>query len=573
MPYVHLGDDLAKLIESYPDNPLITKNQREIWRARGRQRAVIRAMLGREHPHALKLLKDDGFDDQPVGSLSSRSAESFWNYGDNHVFPPTDDLIRFAIFMHLDLYRTLALVLKGQWEEFFAREICQWRANVGRNLSNILQAEDMMQEATSRFNPNTEDLFSRLLVHARIDPSAVETSLARGTSQGLRTLEALTEEMTDRIRGSGIRWLVEARYAPSSFDTLVQTMLLNKLHWVATDSRELEHFTKKAVEEVVICSHGTDDERHLYWQLTQARIQLLTTLDDMYLQIESVRLQNETIYYTYLSVFGEHEIALREARFRYYAREQKVLLKRENPELTWEGLDEQVQKKIEEMERTLKELRDQADYAALMVARQSMVDAAGELVGGGRPLTDDERSAYFVKCKKILRKIYMLVHPDRLRNDPVYQRLTPEQKEELGRILQEALRIRPDEPGLNSRYIESRYRSPDALQAVLDRVTFILENAGINVDPQLEIRGDTLPERLSWLEEDIGRLEGCLDEARVELQALMINEDVQLKRGILANDEKHDEIKKEMAEQTEEYRKQARELEAELEKLMGGAAA
>jgi hypothetical protein len=572
MEYKTLSEDLTKLIESYGDNPFISEHQRKIWKAEGRKKAITHAMFGNDHERALQLLKVDGYDGHPVGSLRGRSAESFWNYNDNHVFPPIDDLIRLGIFMHLDVYRILALALKGNWEEFFAREICEWRANVGKDLSELLQQEKEMEEALSRFNPDTGQLFYLLLDHASIDITKTKSTLAQDTRHGLQTLDAVVEDVMEKLPQYGIRWLVEARYSPDSFDTLVQTMLLNKMHWMATDSGELNHFKEHAVEEIVVCIQGTDKERHSYWRLTQARIQLLMNLDDVYLQVEGLRLQNQATRSKYLSIFGEHEIALREASFRCYELEQKILLKRADPELSWDDLDEQIQRNLDEMRKELDELKDAAQFADLIDEKNQIWGNVAQAIGFSKPLTDKDKAAYIQECKKILRDIYMLIHPDRLKTDPVYEKLTSEQRKELEDILHKVLEIKDTDlrPGT---FIESRYRSPAVLREILDRVRSILELAGINVNPGLEIKGDTLPERLSWLEEDIKRIEGYIRSAKLELQAMMSDEDIQQKRSIISNEDKHEDIKKEMEEQTAEYVKKAEELDAELCELMGEGSA
>jgi|GEM_PF-1168798 len=571
MTYTPLGDDLSKIIESYDDSKWITQHQRARWNAEGRRKAITHAMLGKDHPAGLRLLTEDGYDGQPIGSLSQRSAESFWNYNDNHVFPPEVDLVRFGIFMHLDLYRLLALVLKGQWEEFFAREVCGWRANTGKDLVIALRDEDAMREAVNRFNPDTKRLLGRLLDHGAIDLRvAGKKSPTFGTGQGGESIQSLVSSALEGALQSGVGWVAEARYSPDAFDTLVQTMLLNQLHWMATDSRELEEFRRHSIEEVILSIQGTEEERQRYWSLGQARVQLLMDLDELRLQVESARLQASSIAYQYLSVFGEAEIALRESRFRYYELEQKILLKHANPGLSREELDEQIKQKIEELKAEVARLREDTRDAARMVANRSLLDMLVGSGGAGTPMPDEAIEQLKRKCKKILREIFLLIHPDRLKNDPAYEKLTPEQKAKLSEILAEALKVDVDELGYSGRFIESRFRTPAALERALIEVKFHLEFAGINLDPQLEIQGETLVERLSWLEKEIGRLERDLDTAKVELHAMVIDEEAQQKRDLLANEAKHAEIKAAMKEQTAEYEKKADELAAELESLLAG---
>lgn len=566
MRYVPLAEDLTKILDSYDDNPLITENQRAIWGRERRRKAITHGMLGRDDPNALRLLAEDGYDGKPVGSLSRRSAESFWYYNENHVFPPEDDLIRLGIFMHLDLYRIIALVLKGKWEEFFAREVCGWRANVGKNLSTVLERrEEEMQKALSKFNPDTKDLFFRLLAHANTNLRELEPRPAPDSGHLLQPLNALVEEYMEKMVRGGVGWLIEGHYTPEAFDTLVQRMLLDRMHWVATDSPELQHFKKRAVEEVVICFQGTNEERQEYWTLNLARNQLLMDLDDIFFRIESARLQNAKIHYKYLSIFGQYEVALREAKLRYFELDQKINLIQVGGDP--KEVDKQIEKLKEEFFKLKSEIFDSSIIKIIEIMKNPPLGLE-ELFGRGRPITEEEKRAYISECKRILRKIWLLIHPDRLKNNPDYQRLTPEQKERLKKILNDTQKVKPEEI-VDGKYIESWYRSPEALQRILDEVQSILKNAGINVDPRTEIRGDTLRERLSWLKEDIRCLEGLLESARLELHHLITDEGIQQELAILENEGKHEEIKKEMERKTVELKERIKELEAELAALTG----
>jgi len=145
--YVKLGDDLDRIIADYDDNSLITAVQRETWFKEGKRKAVTHGMLGQDHPKALRLDNPGGHGGETVGSLRSNTARRFWDYGEGHVFPPREDLLRFGLFMHLDLYRVLALILKGDWEYHFSYGMRSWRPNRGvQILDVILDAEDTRSE-------------------------------------------------------------------------------------------------------------------------------------------------------------------------------------------------------------------------------------------------------------------------------------------------------------------------------------------------------------------------------------------------------------------------------------------
>ena len=569
MKYIPLAEDLTKLLEGFEKNPLITENQRRIWKAEGKKKAISHGMLGKDHPNALRLLKEDGYDGKPVGSLSKRSAESFWYYTDNHVFPPEDDLIRLGIFMHLDLYRLLALVLKGKWEEFFAREVCGWRANVGKNLAEILQDEEKMEEALNRFNPDTGPLHWRLLSHGNVDMKNQGNYIAR-VGQVTDPLAELVDKAMERMRESGVRWLVEAGYTPESFDTLVQRMLLQRLHWVATDSPEIEHFTRKAVEEAVIWSLGTEEERREYWTLQQAWLQLKDDLGETHLMIESVRLQNARVHYRYLQLFGQYELDLMDLEIRRWELEQKIALKRTNPELSAEELEKAVEEEREKREKARDDLSDDVVKAGAVDPTKILPPDMGG--GWGIPVSERYRAAYIEECKKLIAEIRYKTHPKNLERHPNYEKLTPEQKEELAQIFAAALKVKPGEVVYPSNYLESRFRSPAELRRILNRIDEILEQAGINLNPELEVKGETLPDRLAWLREEIKDYEEFLEEARLELQSLLQDEEIAKKRAILANEASHEEVKAEFEKQIERLKKEVEELEAELAELLGGEA-
>lgn len=566
MKYVLLGQDLTELLDGYAKNPLVTENQRRLWPT-DRRKPLSHGMLGKDHPQALRLLTEDGYDGQPVGSLSSRSAESFWYYTDNHVFPPEDDLIRLGIFLHLDVYQLLALVLKGKWEEFFAREICEWRANIGRNLADVLSQERKMEEALNRFNPDTSQLLLRILSHAQVDLSG-KKPLFTESEASTQSVTVLVERALERMKRSGVRWLVDAGYTPESFDTLVQTMLLQKLHWVGTHSPELEHFKHKAVEEVVVWHLGTPEERYEYWKLRQIWVQLEMELDDTLLLVERTRLQNARIHYEYLRIFGGLETELREARMRCYELEQKVLLKKVYPELSAEELEREVAAKIQKLVDEITKLRDETEKALHLPAASETWGLWVSLWNLGRPLTEADRAEYIKRWKEVMRKIVFLIHPDVLRNNPVYEQLTPEQKTELQSILQKLLEIDPERelvyPGT---YVEFEYRSVEALQRIYERVQTILQNAGINIDPRFEVKGDTLHERLEWLRQHVQWLEGLIAGARVQLHTFMNDEVTARERAVLQDKDHHEEIKAEFKKEIEKLKRRAEELEAELAEL------
>ncbi len=212
--YTKFGDDLHALIRAFAANPAVTERQRTAWCGRGKKHALTHGMLGYDHDMALTL--DDG---TPVGSLKHGSARRFRDYADEHVFAPPEDLVRFCPFMHLDLTRMLALLLKAEWERHFAHDAQGWRASRGLNLTAVLFPADdgAMREGLTRFRPRADRLFT--LVQTLVSRHAAPSS-AGGAS-------------------------LLAIHTPASFGALVEEMVMGKYHLVATDGAELARFAAR----------------------------------------------------------------------------------------------------------------------------------------------------------------------------------------------------------------------------------------------------------------------------------------------------------------------------------------
>jgi hypothetical protein len=129
---------------------------------------------GKSNPNPLRLLEEDGWDGKPVGSLTGRSAQSFFDDNENHVFPPLRDLVRIGIFFGLDIYRTTLLAINGEWEQFFGKTIQNYRPNVGQHLLDLLKDADVhgSRQADMRSPEGLQRVLVRIqeiLDHACID--------------------------------------------------------------------------------------------------------------------------------------------------------------------------------------------------------------------------------------------------------------------------------------------------------------------------------------------------------------------------------------------------------------------
>ena len=520
--YTLLKDDLDELIAGYESNPNISENQRRIWHKEGKKVAIPHVSFGyngKNNSNPLHLLKEDGFDGQPVGSLLGSTVRGFWDYGDWHIFPPQRDLVRIGIFFGLDLYRITALALKGEWEKFYGQTLNNYRANTAEvPLIDILKRADNhdLHAANSRFNPNTRALFDLLEFHNRV---ATQTG-----------------------------------YSAETFDSMVQNMLKKELHWKANAGREIALFSSEEIQRFKLLREGTTAQQEAFWIARMSWNQLYSDCDDINLRIENIRLQHREIERRWLTIFGALEVMLQEVMIRCNNSERRLLLIQANPEMNPEQLDKAVAAEEEKQQKRLQSLKYKAEIANAL--EQPEID--------GTAMDQQMIRDYKKECKRLIREIYRLIHPDLLENHPNYQDLTEKQKDELQQFLMASLEPDKDELGVPKGFINADMRSPDGLRRVLERIREILDSAGIDITVDTTIKGNTLQEQMTWLNKEIERLERNIAFAVAHFRAMSEDRDVQRKRALLDLPEQHEKIKQEMKEKIDFFTKQTGELDSEL---------
>ncbi len=528
MRYFKLGDDLDLIIEGYETNANLSDYQRQQWYRDGKKKAVTHEMFGIDRDNALRL--DNG---ELVGSFAANSARRFWDYGEGHVFPPMEDIIRFGIFMHLDWYRILALALKNEWEHYFAHEVKSWRANKGDRLIDVIfdADEQEIRNARRSFNPDGEQIFKLLLSFA------LSSSLEQ---------ETIDESLS-----------FPKHISIDSFLMIVQEMILGGYYRGAHNSPELNLFISQKQQEHRMLTLGTPEQQREF-ELEKSRwIQMKGEIEDLYFHIESQRLRNAHTKREWLSIFGNEEVTLMEAIIRYEAIDSRYNLKRANPDWTRSDIEQQVAHEEVSRGRELRDLRTDAAIAPHLIR-----NFEGGTGGGNEELT-----AYVQQCKYVLRTIRKLSHPDQLEHNPAYRKLTETQKEKLTTMLLTSLEIRPEELGWPEGYVLHDMRSLDGLNNVLSRVKAILGNPGVDIDESLQIQGETIPDKLEWLITENTFLDEEIDSAKAELQALAEDDETRKRRSILDFPENHDTIINDFRKRTDDYLRKAERLETDFETL------
>ena len=439
-------------------------------------------------------------------------------YRHDHVFPDQNDLIDIGIAWGLCFHRMAALILKNEWERAFSEQHSRDAADGDELLSLLAEARNGTTEAAN-FNPDTAVIFA-----------AFET---RG-------------ELASR-----------AGYGPAEFDTMAQQMILAGLHAAKNSGTEMEHFTRSEKTRSGMLRDSTPEEQQEFWTARCRWAQTQEELDSLHFQCEKRRLQNAETRRQYLAAFGKYEVELQESTYRYTDVKRRQMLKEADPRLSREGISEEVARLEEQHKRDLNGLR----------AAVALAPVLERPLPGGSAIDYDELQKYRLRAKKLLRQLRAKIHDDRLRHDPAYRKLTDKQKEELLSMLRQALEIKLEEIGYPEGCIEHDMRSVPGLEAAIQRVDAILENAGIDTRIDLIIQGRTLREQLEWLQEATRSMERRTEAARAELHVLATDAEADRMHQVLASPEQHELIVRAMQKKTEEFAGKAEAIQHALDEL------
>ena len=196
-------------------------------------------------------------------------------YQHDHMFPSPDDLFVLAQVCNIQFhfYRTLGLILKGEWERGFACEKNGSPAEATQPFREVLSdAVEHTPEAIN-FNPDTAELFA----------------------------------MFQRNGNTA----TEAGYGAADFDTLVQQMILAGLHLSQNNGPEMARFAETETDRQTMLRDSTAVQRETFWRERCRWGQAQDELDGLHVQIEQRRLKNAETKRQYLALFGPNERAIK----------------------------------------------------------------------------------------------------------------------------------------------------------------------------------------------------------------------------------------------------------------------
>ena len=537
MRYTTLMDDIIFRMDEYhksfaedDENNRYPVKQRETWAPKGKSKAITQQSLGCDSENCIRLLKECGFDGEPVCSQKNSTTRKWFESTNGHTFPPPNDIMRLAIFFNLDIYESLHLVLKAEFEKYLIEGDKEWA---------YLKGTPFMELISFYQDDKNEDKLLSVFHDFRDKYDSDKTY-------------ALFEEHWHFASVNG--------YNRNSFSSLINQYFLAKLIFSKNNSQKIKNLAEQEKKLIAQMKFGTPETQETLWRKRCIWQVLLDDLDDVYFDIEKGRLRNAEVEQEYLRLFGDVIIIQIGLETTVKLLEMRIAYKRKEPELT----DKELDQKILEIQNKLFEELEELKLKKAVALDQTTMEAWSKC---GVPMDGEMLNEEISLCKKEIRTIRKLVHPDILMNNPEYKNLTDEQKMELEEILLDALKIAPSELGYPPNFAYHDMRSLQGLQQVRMRIESILKINNIEIDLKYQIQGETVQEQIDWLEREIKMLENSLNSAKGQLNALLTDPEIQSKAVLLKNKNQQEEFRIKMEERNRTLLERSTDLEREWEEI------
>ena len=478
-------------------------------------REELSACLAEREANTAVAVEEPGFADNSVAGSRVNSVFTYLQDKGELALLSPPDLISFALFCHLDFHRTLALVVKGEWEWYVTG-----RLPAGKSIQDIInEGLASVRDLSSGFN------------------------LAMDRGPGDIGLYRLFENKGGLASCNG--------YDEKDLRDIVRHMILADVHLFAGQSPELATFIASEEAQRALLKGATTDAAEEFWKKKRTWIELENEVEGLLLKLEEQTLRNRKSQREWMSIFGHIYIPLLESEYLYTSLTFRISRKSDDPNLTMEALEEL----DVENRRIEKEHLDNLKRSAITIRKV--------LPGpGGIPLDHEEMEEYEQECKKLLRKIWRLTHPDRIEQE----KFTPEQKKKLRACFEEAV---PHQEGgrLDDEEISLSMRSLVALKDLLAKVEAVWKSMGLDCNEQSVIQGETLLEQCVWLDSRTRELEEEAGQVRVALMAAANDPEFREMDACLTSPEQIDTISAEMNAKLVWYNEQNLLMEQRLAEL------
>lgn len=311
-----------------------------------------------------------------------------------------------------------------------------------------------------------------------------------------------------------------ARYDINAFSDLLSRIIEQELH-IKSDNKGINDFIIIELQYNKALRESTTQQKEIFFQKRIEYVTLKTKVDDQLYDLETLKKQKELLNQNFFNTFAELLFELEGLKLEHEILGKRKEIKEKFPDLP----ENEIQTKAEELLENAKN--------DLITTMENKIRAEVMLSEGGRVATKQEIDDYFKKSKETLTRIKLLLHPDKLIHNPGYHKLSEGQKKVIKELGVKVFEIKKDELATPSVFVGYSNRSLDVLNKMLETVMTIFEFAGMDVENYV-IKGNSLEERILWLENEISVLNKILREIKDEV-FILINDEEFVNRRFMMN--------------------------------------
>ena len=496
LQYYMAYSELHFYLKHWGENVHQTKAQRKKYSCKRFKLAQLGNAPVSEKEDSIRLLAEDHWDGEYVGSVSPTTASQYGWRKDYHVHPRCRDLLRFGIFFHLGFYKTVILIIKSLCEQ------------------HLYQA--MVEEGIASDTPLI-DLIEGLSVS---DHRLVDFANDLSKSVNIDELYNLFEAHNSLASKSG--------YDYKKFKMLVEDIATDKIQAYRLNSEHVRGFINDRETERTGINTKEKSIQEQYYKLKQEWIEHKNSVELLLIQQENIRERSSSIRSEWSKIFGEMEIRINSLKCRKEELAFIIDIKESNSEKSYDEVLKLAEKNIEERRKKYEEERKQIELLMLTAKIIDQNEALDRFFAG--KVTIEKQIEYSNKLKKMQRKtlakVYFLTHPDRT----VHEKFTDKQREELLELYNSIGTLKK----LN------RLSAADMMpmvDSVLKKAERIWDSMGVNIDEyDLTIINEEPEKMIQILHTKIACLEEEDTNLRNEIFLLLSDSDITEMEAVLSNE-------------------------------------
>jgi hypothetical protein len=322
-------------------------------------------------------------DKKPILNISQDDLVGVFDLNSNHYFLSASQVCRLGVYCKLDFPNLIALMLKAEWEEFLS-EISGYSVKKSLTLESILCNKVFIEKYIPDFKPDGGKFF-------------------------------------EYIRYNLFDSNLEITY--SNIDFFIRELLEGNKFLFENEQISKIYPDNDITEKMLLCKI-TEQQRETYIRLKELWLLKSTELEDLLMNFERKKRLNLNIENKYFQTFGKMEIEGSGIKGRVLKYQTILDIMREHPDLTFRELIKLAEEKLIEAENEKMELKNK------MIRSSNFIN---ELIANGTitPVDNEFRHSYMQSCKKLLKKLYFLLHSDTC---PNYNSLSKQKRTEVNKM-------------------------------------------------------------------------------------------------------------------------------------------